>query len=507
VPLIGASPPQPDTGSNADPPGDPVRILIAPALRWLSFLLALALPALASAQTGDKPFSKEQLDQMTAQVALYPDPLLSQVLMASTYPADVAEAAKWSRAHSEQKGDEAVKMVGSEPWDPSVQSLVAFPQVIIMMGEKPDWVKDLGDAFLAQPDDVMDSVQRLRAAAQKSGNLKSNEQVTVTTETAPPPTVVVEASAPPPPPQVIVIEQKSPEVIYVPTYNPAYVYGPWPYPAYPPYYIPYPPGYWFSTAVATGIAWGIGIGVRNAVWGGCNWWNHDVNINVNRYNNINVNNRIDRTNVNNARWSHNVENRKNVAYRGGEATRQNLDRRAQATNREQYRGRDADRQRAQQSLQSRGVSTDRAALSDANRGQLSQQAKSLDRSAMYGKAGEIDRSNRAQSVDRGAMADRGGNRNEAFQGVSNRQAGSEINRGNASRQSMQSMQRSTAGAGSVGTAGAATRQQAQRPTGGGGGARAGGGGGGGARAGGAGGGGGRGGGGGGGRGGGGGGRR
>ena len=156
--------------------------------RWLALALALALPGATAAQAqapqpSGKPFSKEQLDQMTAQVALYPDPLLSQVLMASTYPADVAEAAKWSRAHPDDKGDEAVEKVQDQPWDPSVQSLVAFPQVIIMMGEKPDWVKDLGDAFLAQPDDVMDSVQRLRVAAQKAGNLKSNDEVIVKTET------------------------------------------------------------------------------------------------------------------------------------------------------------------------------------------------------------------------------------------------------------------------------------------------------------------------------------
>ena len=145
-------------------------------------------------------------------------------------------------------------------------------------------------------------------------------------------------------------------MIYVPSYNPTYVYGPWPYPAYPPYYIPYPPGYWFSAAVITGIAWGVGIGVRNAMWGGCNWWNRDVNINVNRYNNINVNNQINRGNINNAKWNHNVENRRNTPYRGGEQTRQNLQNRSQQVNRDQYRGKDADRQRAQQSLQNRGVS-------------------------------------------------------------------------------------------------------------------------------------------------------
>ena len=197
-----------------------MRTFIRPWLRWLALAFALGTPVLASAQGDVKPFSKEQLDQLTAPVALYPDALLSQVLMASTYPADVADAANWSRAHSDAKGDDAVKMVENEPWDPSVQSLVAFPQVVIMMGEKPDWVKDLGDAFLAQPDAVMDSVQRLRVAAQKAGNLQSNAEVDVKVERAPPPTVVVEAAAPPPPPQVIVIEQRNPEVIYVPTYNP-----------------------------------------------------------------------------------------------------------------------------------------------------------------------------------------------------------------------------------------------------------------------------------------------
>jgi hypothetical protein len=443
-----------------------VRTHLLPTLRLLACALAFVAAGVASAQSSTAMFSKEQLDQLTAQVALYPDALLSQVLMASTYPADVAEAAKWSRAHSESKGDDAVRMVENEPWDPSVQSLVAFPQVVIMMGEKPDWVKDLGDAFLAQPEDVMDSVQRLRVAAQKAGNLSSNEQVSVRTETAPPPDVVVEAGSPPPPPQVIVIEQKSPEVVYVPSYNPAYVYGPWPYPAYPPYYVPYPPGYWFSGAVATGIAWGVGIGVTAALWGGCNWWGHDVNVNVNRYNNINRNNQINRGNINNAKWNHNVQNRKNTPYRGGDATRQNLDRKAQSVNREQFRGKDADRARAQQSLQNRGISTDRAALSDANRGQLQQQARNLDRGQMQQRAQSVDRSqaqNRAQNVDRGQMQQRGQSSNAAFQGVNNRSAGAEMNRGNASRQSMQHTQRSGGGA--------------SRGGGGGGGARAGGGGG------------------------------
>ena len=231
-------------------------------------MAALAWSGLALAQQ-DTTFSNERLDQLTAQIALYPDALLSQVLMAATYPADVAEAAKWSRANPEAKGDDAVKMVANEPWDTSVQSLVAFPQVAIMMGEKPDWVRDLGDAFLAQPEDVMDSVQRLRVRAQQAGNLKSNEQMTVTVEAPPPPDVTVVRQGAPQ--QVIVIQPAQPEVIFVPQYNPTIVFGVWPYPAYPPFFIPPPPGFWFSTAVVTGIAWGVGIGVRNALWGSPNW--------------------------------------------------------------------------------------------------------------------------------------------------------------------------------------------------------------------------------------------
>lgn len=428
-------------------------------LRWLALVLAVSLPLPASAQGGAPAFTNEKIDQLTAQVALYPDALLSQVLMASTYPADVTEAAKWSRAHAETKGDEAVAMVESQPWDPSVQSLVAFPQVIIMMGEKPDWVKDLGDAFLSQPEDVMDSVQRLRGQAQKAGNLKSNEQTTITVQ---PPV----AAAPP----IIVIEPAKPEVVYVPQYNPTVVYGAWPYPAYPPYYIPPPPGYWFSGAVATGVAWGVGIGVRNAMWGGVNWgWGHsDVNINVNRYNNVNVNRKLD---VNNNKWSHNVDNRKGVAYRGGDATRDNLNRKAQAGSREQYRGRDDSRQKASQAMQDRGANVDKSALRD--------KAGSVDRSAVQNRAQNVDRDaarERAQSVDRSAMQDRA-------QSTNRDNARQQADRGAASRQAMQGgggggrPEMKQAGGGGGGHA------QMQRAGGGGGGSRAaGGGGGGGGRA-------------------------
>ena len=386
-----------------------------PLSRWLrlpAFVPALLLCAVAYAQGGGATFSKEQIDQLTAQIALYPDALLSQVLMASTYPADVAEAAKWSRARPDMKGDDAVKMVENEPWDPSVQSLVAFPQVIIMMGEKPDWVQNLGDAFLAQPEDVMDSVQRLRGRAKEAGNLNSNEQMNVTFEAPPPPatTTVIQQA----PPQIIVIQPAQPDVIFVPQYNPTVVFGPWLWPAYPPFFIPPPPGFWFSTAVATGIAWGVGIGVRNALWGGVHWgWGRStVNINVNRFNTINVNRRLD-VNTRTTNWSHNVNNRRGVPYRGGDAQRQRLQDRAASVNREQFRGRDDARARASQAMADRGIQggqgTARERAQQVDRGALPSRTQPGDRGAIQDRGQGIDRDaarQRAQSVDRAALQDR-----------------------------------------------------------------------------------------------------
>ena len=191
-------------------------------LRGVAALFAAVLLLFAAqARAADPPkFNVEQLDQMLAPIALFPDALLSQVLMATTYPKDVAEAADWAFANRGLKGDEAVKAVQDKPWDPSVQSLVAFPQVLAMLGEKPEWVRDLGDAFLAQPDDVMDSVQFLRAKAKDAGNLSSNEQQIVTVEAAPPARQTIVVTAPPPPTQIITIAPANPQVIFVPIYQP-----------------------------------------------------------------------------------------------------------------------------------------------------------------------------------------------------------------------------------------------------------------------------------------------
>ncbi|SDG93960.1 Protein of unknown function [Paraburkholderia steynii] len=313
--------------------------LVCAALAGMPLAAGFVAPTVAVAQTPAK-VSNQQLDSLTAPIALYPDALLAQVLMASTFPQDVTAAAAWSKANSQYKGDDAVKAVASEPWDPSVQSLVAFPQVLATMDSKPDWVTQIGNAFLAQPNDVMDSVQRLRKQAQSSGNLKSSEQQKV----------IVEQST-------IQIVPANPQVVYVPTYNPTVVYGTWPYPAYPPVYMPPPPGYAIASGFMTGLAFGAGVAVANSLWGGFNWNNHDVNINVNRYNNINVNNRIN-SNTSTANWNRNESiNRNNANFNRNNANfnrnNANLNNSNLAAQRDQFRGRDASRAQAEQTLQNR----------------------------------------------------------------------------------------------------------------------------------------------------------
>jgi hypothetical protein len=170
----------------------------------------------------------------------------------------------------------------------------------------------------------------------QSHSLKVSSQAAPETAkaAAAPTTVVVQQAAPPP--QVIVIAPAQPSVVYVPAYNPAVVYGAWWYPTYPPYYYPPPPGYWFSRTVATGIAFGVGIGITNALWGGFNWGGNDVNINVNRYNSINVTTRLD-VNAHRTSWNHDPGHRK-ADYRGGGTQRQSLERKSQAAGRVAYRG-------------------------------------------------------------------------------------------------------------------------------------------------------------------------
>ena len=157
-----------------------------------------------------------------APIALYPDSLFAQVLMAATYPLDIVMADRWVKANPGIKDKALEDALQKQQWDPAVKSIVVFPQVLTMMSEKLDWTQKLGDAFLAQEKDVMATAQALRAKAASEGNLKDSKEQKVITEK-------VESTT------IIKIEPTNPEVVYVPTYNPTVVYGAWPYPAYPPY--------------------------------------------------------------------------------------------------------------------------------------------------------------------------------------------------------------------------------------------------------------------------------
>ncbi|SAL03925.1 hypothetical protein AWB78_06724 [Caballeronia calidae] len=397
-------------------------------LRAIALAITLATMPLLAAHSGDalaqanapagQKLTNEQLDALTAPVALYPDALLAQVLMASTYPSQITEAAAWSKANQNVKGDDAVKAVQSEPWDPSVQSLVAFPQALETMASKIDWVTQLGNAFIAQPSDVMDSVQRLRRAAQSAGNLKTTEQQKVVVQQAPSSSTTT-----------IQIEPANPQVVYVPTYNPTVVYGTWPYPAYPPVYVPPPPGYAIASGFMTGLAFGAGIAVANSLWGNCDWNRGDVNVNVNRYNNINVNNRIS-SNSNNVRWNRNDPqfNRTNVANRQNTLNNANL-----GANANQYRGREDARAQAAQTLQQRtGQNLNEPA---------SQRVQSIRQEGGPNARDTSDLKQRSQNVNRDNALRGAGDGNGARQ---------DIQRGQASRQSYANQAQNRPGAGGGG---------------------------------------------------------
>lgn len=299
-----------------------------------------AQPVTEAPPVAKSTFSTAQIDQWVAPIALYPDPLLSQVLMASTYPANVVQAVQWSRDNPTQQGDAAIQAVANQPWDPSVKSLVAFPQLMTLMGENPEWVQNLGDAFLAQPQDVMDSVQRLRLLAQQTGSLKSTPQQTVTSTpkksatTAPTSTASATKSSAvsaAPASTVIKIEPADPQVVYVPSYNPSTVYGTWPNTAYPPVYLPPTPEEQFAGSFVKGFGYSLGVATTYALFSNIDWddddhhhddHHHDddhhggngyqhngdnININVDNFNRISGQN----LKTQNMTWQH------NPAYRGG----------------------------------------------------------------------------------------------------------------------------------------------------------------------------------------------
>src|SRR5213080_4029640 len=247
----------------------------------------------------------DQLDSLVAPIALYSDPLLAQALASSTYPLEIIQLQQWMDQNKNLKDKALASAVQKQNWDPSVQAMAVFPDVVKRLADDIQWTTDLGNAFLAQESDVMNAVQRMRAKAQSKGTLKTSAQQKVETQT-------VEGGK-----QVIVVQQANPEVVYVPSYDPVVVYGPPVYP-YPPIYYP-PPGYYaagaavaFGTGVALGAAWG-------GSWGwNCGWGHGDVNVNVNNnyINNYNKGN----YNKQGGQWQHNPQHRGNAPYNRASAS-------------------------------------------------------------------------------------------------------------------------------------------------------------------------------------------
>jgi len=250
----------------------------------------------------------DQLDSLVAPIALYPDPLLSQTLVASTYPLEIVQLQQWLAKNTNLKDKALADAAMKQPWDASIQSMVVLPDVVKRLADDIQWTTDLGNAFLAQQSDVMDAVQRMRKKAQGTGALVSNEQQKVETK-------VVETKT------VVVIEQANPQVVYVPSYSPVVVYGPPVYP-YPPIYYPYyPPGYVMATSM---ISFGVGVAM-GAAWGGgwgyhAGWGGNDIDIDIdNNFQRNSNRNTVNNRGGNSGKWQHNAQHRGGAPY-GDRAT-------------------------------------------------------------------------------------------------------------------------------------------------------------------------------------------
>ena len=374
-------------------------------------------PQNSQATADAKTFSQQELDQLLAPIALYPDALLAQILMGATYPLEIVQAARWVKDNPKLTGKALEDAVAQQPWDPAVKALTVVPQVLQQMNDRLEWTQKIGDAFLAQQGDVMSTVQSLRAKADASGNLKSTEQMTVSKQPQGSSTVYV-------------IESPKPEVVYVPSYNPTVVYGAWPYPA-PPYYV-YPPGY----AYAPGLTFAAGMFVGAAIWGNCNWGHGEVDVNVNRYNSFN------RSNVSNTNWSHNVDHRKGVAYRDQNVARQ------------YQRGGDRQATQARENFRGRAESG-RDEMRGMDRGQLDNRVRDADRgSSQLGDRGGRSDGGRADGGRTGGGGfDSGGRRDNGLSGVGSGASTREASQRGASSRDFSGRSAATSSAGSRGGSG------------------------------------------------------
>jgi hypothetical protein len=237
-------------------------------------------------------YSREELAQMLAPIALYPDAFLSQVLMASTYPIEVIEADRWVRKNPGLKDEALDDALLAKDWDPSVKAICHFPSILALMSERIAETTNIGNAFLAQEDEVMDMIQELRGKAYAQGNLSTTSEQKVIVEK-----------------ETIIIEPANPRIVYVPYYDPFYIYGPWWYPAYPPYYW-WPPGVSIGVGISYWPAFYFGFSFGS--WSYFDWHRHYIYVDVHRRPRYV---RHDHWIVSPGPWSHAPRHRRGVAYR------------------------------------------------------------------------------------------------------------------------------------------------------------------------------------------------
>ena len=371
-------------------------------------------PATSQANTGgqDAKLSNDQLDSLVAPIALYPDPLLAQTLVACTYPLEIVQLQQWLGKNKNLKGKELTAAVEKQSWDPSIQAMAAFPDLVKQLSENIKWTDELGNAFLAQQSEVMEAVQRMRAKAVEKGALKTTEQQKVETK-------VVENKT------VVVVQPASTEVVYVPSYSPTVVWGapyyPYPVMAYPAY----PAGgmlLGFGVGVAMGAAWGGGWG-WNAGWGG----NNDININRNNTFVNNSNRAGNRYGGANGSWQHNPQHRGGAPYSNrSTANRYGGAARGDAMGQRQTAARQSQRQAA-----GAGTSQFRGGANGANAG-----GQGLNRGSGGGggeRIGNRQVSSGGGSGSRSSSAFSGGGSNRSAASASSARGASSMGRGGGGR--------------------------------------------------------------------------
>jgi len=388
------------------------------------------LPAVSMAQAQEQPPAAEapkiptdQLDALVAPIALYPDPMLAQVLAASTYPLEIIQLQQWLVKNPTLKDKALADAVAKQPWDPSIQNMAVLPDLVKRLADDIQWTTDLGNAFLAQKADVLDAVQRMRKKAQDTGNLKSTEQQKVETK-------VVESKT------VIVVEQSDPQVVYVPSYNPTVVYGPPVYP-YPPIYYPPPPppgAYVATAAISFGVRMMVGAAMSGG-WGyGCGWGHGDVDINVNNnFNrNTNISNSGNRVNTGGGNtFQHNPQHRGGAPYsNSATANKYGGTARGASTSSRQASARQQVSNQGGNLPSNRAGTSDRSAGSGASNRTGGAGVSSSDRSAGGGassrsgggseRVGSKDMSRSSGSSSRSAFGSSGGNSGSSARSSSSR---------------------------------------------------------------------------------------